>query len=180
MFPKSIKASEGTIELRSTMGEDYRCWAASSLMQDQNYHILVSCRDLLYPAGENIFSYIAWASPVAGRGPIKLGALGYGKAEFKTRETFSSIFITTEADQNVRQPSGNIVMKGSIQPITFLEKPTTPTPTEEAGAEEEVQEPTQKLTLKQRLSSAFKRAGIVVLLALASLIGLVFVLTRPR
>lgn len=150
-------------------------------MPDQAYRVLVSCRDLLYPAGENIFSYIMWASPTGGGNPIKLGALGFGKAEFKTKNGFSSLLVTTEVNPKVKKPSGDIVMQGGVQPISFLERPTTPTPTPEGEvSEEEAEVPSEQLTAGQRLISALKRAGVVILLALVAVIGLVFVLTRPK
>jgi hypothetical protein len=32
-------------------------------MQDSAFTISVSCRDLLYPASDTVFSYVLWAKP---------------------------------------------------------------------------------------------------------------------
>lgn len=175
---RPARASEGTVELRATTEENYRCFAASLQMQDLFFRVLVSCRDLIYPAGPNIFTYIVWAIPSAGGGQIKLGELGFGKAEFRTNETFSSLFVTTEADRNVRSPTGPVVMQGRMSSILFLDRPTTPTPVPEGETEAQVE--IQELSNRERLSLGLRRAGLAALLALLAVIGLVFVLTRGR
>src|SRR4030067_2211897 len=78
-FAKPIKATEGTIKIYSTTNYSYRCFAASIQMMNLQYKILLTCRDLLYPAGEDIFTYMAWATPVTGDKAIKLGQLGVGR-----------------------------------------------------------------------------------------------------
>ena len=85
---EKVRASEGTVELRSTTVEPYRCWAASVRMQNQEYRIPFTCKYLIYPADENIFNYVVWATPKEGGNPIKLGTLGLGKGEFKTKKSF--------------------------------------------------------------------------------------------
>ena len=177
LFSKVANASEGTVELRSTNNNDYRCFAASLLMPNTNYNIIVSCRDLLYPPQPDLFTYIMWAQPLEGANPAKLGELGIGKAIFETRVAFSNLYVTTEKNRGVRRPEGQIVMRGNVQSVSFLDRPETPTPTQTITEEEPVQE---ELTTGQKLSLALKRAGIVILLALAATIGLVFVLTRPK
>lgn len=178
LFPNLVKASEGTIELRSTTADDYRCFAASLKMQDGTYHIPISCRDLIYPAGPDIFSYVVWANLVGGGNPLRLGSLGFGKAEFKTKTAFTTLFVTTETSSKTKTPQGQVVMRGVVQPITFLERPTTPTPAPEG---EEVAAPeVQKLSTRERLLLGLRRAGLAALLALVALVGLVFVLTRGR
>lgn len=177
---KKAYASEGIFELRSTTKENIRCFVASLMMQDFNFRILVSCRDLIYPAEPTIFNYILWATPKEGGNSIKLGELGKGRVDFKTNKAFTSLFVTTEQNINTKSPGGNVVMRGSLQPITFLERPTTPTPS--LAGQKEVSEETQaqKLSTKDRLITGLKRAGLVSLLALVAVIGLVFVITRGR
>ncbi len=174
-----VSASEGTVELRSTTNEDYRCFAASLRMQDQNFRLLVSCRDLVYPVDTNIFSYTIWATPSDGGNAIKLGELGLGKVELRTKEAFTGLFVTTEQNSRTRTPSGNTVMTGSVSPLSFLDRPTTPTPTEEAEGQEIAGE-AKELTTRQKLVLALRRAGLVIFLAFLSAIGLVFVLARSR
>lgn len=184
---KLIDASEGTFELRSTVGQESRCFAASLLMQDRAYTILITCRDLIYPAEFDLTNYILWAQPIDGSKAVNLGQLGYGKATVRTTKAFSSLFVTTEGNPGVREPAGKLVMKGNNIPVTFLESPTSPTlsPEAEEGketegeAEKDVSE-TKNLSTKEKLFLALRRAGIAALLALVALIGLIFVVTRAR
>src|SRR3990172_8158779 len=185
-FPvKRVFASEGTIELRSTTDEPYRCWASSIRMQNQEYRIPFSCKYLIYPADENIFNYVVWATPKEGGNPIKLGTLGLGKGEFKTKKTFTGLFVTTEMSKETKTPQGQTVMRGEIKEVEFLEEAATPTPTpaeeEEAVSEEEkVEAPVQALSTRQKLLFALRLAGIAALVALVAIIGLIFVVTRSR
>jgi hypothetical protein len=119
--PQKTHASEGTFELKNTVGDKARCFAASVLMPNSNYNILVSCRDILYPGGTEVFSYIAWTTKLGSADSVKLGALGVGKVEFQTKEAFSSIFVTKETNSNPRSPQGTTVMKGDLQKIQLLE-----------------------------------------------------------
>jgi hypothetical protein len=183
-------ASEGTVELSSTSSEPYRCFVVSIRMKSLEYKIPFSCRNLIYPADENIFNYIMWATPEEGGNPVKLGALALGKGEFKTKTTFSDLFVTIERSAGTKTPTGRVVMRGDLLPIEFLEEVTTPTPTPEEEAEEEIspgdeggeelEEPQEELTTRQKFVLALRRAGIAALFALIALIGLIFVITRSR
>lgn len=177
-------ASEGTVELRSSNDQDYRCFVASLLMENSKYKVLVSCRDLIYPPQPDLFTYIMWATPLGGVKAVKLGELGVGKADFETKDAFSNLFVTVEQNRNARTPSGQVVMSGNVQGISFLDRPTTPTPTPEgvAGEEEKPEEIVKagQLSTKDKLILAMKRAGIIVFLGLVAVIGLIFVLTRPK
>jgi hypothetical protein len=175
-----VSASEGTFELRSTNQYTYRCFAASLQMQNLTYNVAVSCRDLIYPVDETIFSYILWANPADGSNAIKLGPLNLGKAVFTVKPAFTSLFVTTEQNPGVKNPTGSVVMKGSIKPITFLEKPGTPAAITAPGEEAVEATPTPQSSVKDRLLTGLKRAGLASALALISILGLVFVLTRPR
>lgn len=182
----TVSASEGSFELRSTDDNNYKCYAASLLMQNLNYKIILSCRNILFPVDETIFTYMLWANPSAGGKPVKLGSVGLGKGEYVTKIAFTSLFVTTEQNVNTKEPAGNVVMKGSIKPILFLlEEETTESSDEktEDGEEEISPSPTPKvssLSTRERLITGFKRAGLATGLALVSILGLVFVLTRPR
>ncbi|KKQ75477.1 MAG: hypothetical protein US95_C0003G0029 [Candidatus Woesebacteria bacterium GW2011_GWB1_38_5] len=181
----TVSASEGTFELRSTDDNNYKCYAASLLMQNLNYKIILSCRNILFPVDETIFTYMLWANPSAGGKPVKIGSVGLGKGEYATKVAFASLFVTTEQNVNTKEPAGNVVMKGSIKPILFLEKEITDSSDEktEDGEEKISPSPTPKvsnLSTRERLITGFKRAGLATGLALVSILGLVFVLTRPR
>jgi hypothetical protein len=179
-------ASEGFVELRSTVGQDTRCWASSLLMQDNAFTVTISCRDLIYPADVQVKRYIVWAVPTTGKDYINLGELEYGKRTFRTDKPFSTLLVSTETNPG-RAPAGTIVMRGNIQPISFLQRPTTPTPTtanaQISGSENQQTDQNQAaktLTTREKLVAAFKKAGVAALLALIALIGLIFVITRSR
>jgi len=178
-FTKEAFASEGTIEMLSTTDERYRCWVASVRMQNQEFRIVFTCRDLIYPVDDNVFNYMLWTTPVDGSKPVKLGVLGLGKGEFRTQKPFSALFVTTEKSKDVRSPQSPVVMRGSVESLeSFFGQPPTPTPT--PSPEEEVKEEGQELTTRQKLLLALRRAGIAALIALVAIIGLVFVITRSR
>lgn len=180
----SVLASDGTIELRSTTGDPSRCYAASLLMEDWHYTVIVSCRDLIYPGEYGLVNYVLWTQPTDGSSPANLGLLGYGKATFRTLKAFSSLFVTIEG-QVGGKPTGRIVMNGTVNPVTFLERPSpvTPTPTPELkgdGETSQEKQDAQPTSTKDKLFLALKRAGIAALIALVALIGLIFVVTRAR
>jgi hypothetical protein len=185
LFTKNALASEGTVELRSTTSEEYRCFVASLQMQDLKFRVLVSCRNLIYPADENVFNYVLWGTPTEGGNPIRFGTLDLGKAAFSTKTAFSNLYVTTERSRKEKSPTGTVVMRGDLQPIEFLEEVTTPTPTPESEGQPEEEQQTQEeqqqeLTTRERLIIGLRRAGIVSLLALIAIIGLVFVISRSR
>lgn len=175
---KSAWALEGTAELTSTTGASSRCFVSSVLMKNSNYQVLVSCRDLIYPPEANLFAYILWANPAKEGNPIKLGELGVGKAEFTTNKAFASLFVTSEVDGRTRSPSENIIMRGSVEAISFLEKTEEVKP--QPPTEEVKPEATPTPSPKDRLLTGLKRAGLVTFAALVALIGLVFFITRTR
>lgn len=117
-----VHASEGTAELTSTKGQAMRCFATSILMENYDYQISLSCRDLVYPPKPDAFSYILWATPTKSDKPLNLGELGIGKGNFKTKTAFSKLFVTIESDIRTRTPEGETVMEGAIQTIPFLDK----------------------------------------------------------
>lgn len=175
-------ASEGLIELRSTTSENYKCFAASLQMQSQEYKIPTTCRNLIYPIDSTIFHYITWATPLDGGPAVRLGALGLGKVEFRTRIPFSELFVTTERVGGTKTPQGDVVMRGSVEPIDFLQTEFEPTPTPEEidGQPIPTPEEERKLSTRDRLVLGLKRAGIISLVALVALIGLIFVITRSK
>lgn len=185
LLPKSAFSSEGTIELDSTSSEyNFRCYAASIQMMNRSFQIPVTCRQLVYPAGDNVFTYVVWAEPLDGGKPIKLGELGLGRATFKTNKRFSSLYVTTESNKKTRSPEGPTVMEGFVERIEFLDEMDT---FETIQPEPEFSEiaptastPSPTLSSRQRLVTGLKRAGLVIGVALITIIGLVFVLTRSR
>jgi len=193
VFPKNSFASEGTYEIRPTNQETYRCWA-SSIYIGSKYEISIGCVDLIYPPKppELYKYYILWVTPTNGKSAIRLGQLGGGTGNFTTKSSFSQLFVTLEKTNNPKTPSSQIVMRGSTQPIDFLLKPTTPTPTptiapeNDQGGTDETDSSntdnvdTSQLSTKDKLVLALRRAGVAAVVALVVIIGLVFVVSRSR
>ena len=122
-FTDEIKASEGIFELQNVAGEEARCHATSVLMSDQQYHLLVSCRDITYPGaktGTDIFSYVLWGRDIEGK-VTRLGALGVGKVALKAKKPFVMLFVTREQSETPKKPNGETVMSGNLQNINFLD-----------------------------------------------------------
>lgn len=183
LLSKVTFASEGLYEMESTNENDYRCFAVSIQLLDLSYRVVITCRDLLYPAGDDIFTYTLWKAPEDGDDPEKLGELGFGRAEFKTKGAFSTLFVTTEKSKKAKSPEGPVVMRGDAERIAFLDKEEEEeeeeiTDGEETTEDEAVLSPTP--SARDRLIQGIKRAGLVAVLAIAAIIGLIFVLTRPK
>lgn len=176
-----IEASEGTVELKNTNGESARCFASSILMEDLEYKILISCRDIIYPGGTDVFYYVLWSNPVDSNTPERLGELGRGKGEYKTDNAFTSLYVSKERDDRAKRPSGEIVMVGNVEAIELLtttDKETTQI-TQEQAQEATASEQT-KLNPKTSVSNLLKAGGIVGFIALIGAIIVVFLLTRQR
>jgi hypothetical protein len=184
--PNVVFASEGTFELKSTGNEPYRCYAVSIRMLEPEYRILFTCKFILYPAEENVFNYVVWATPTDGKKAIKLGTIGQGRGELKTKTPFSNLFVTTEISKDVKTPTGRVVMKGNVNPIQFLEeaKQYEPTPTiAQITTNKNISpsvSPATSQTTREKFLTAFKRAGVAALVAIVALVGLIFVITRSR
>src|SRR3989338_4741454 len=183
---RSVIASEGQVELRSTLGDDSRCFAASVLMQDLNYNILMSCRDLIYPAQPEILSYAIWATGKDDGKVFKLGALNFGKVTFRTPKAFVNIFITQERNVNEHQPKGIVVMKGDLMPITFLETrphitPTiTPNPKNFGEIIGTVSVTPTPISTQSKASRFVAAGGLLALGGIFVLIMIIVFVTRPR
>lgn len=127
-------ASEGTIELQNVSGQGTaRCFAVS-INVNGNYQILMSCRDLIYPLESSDAAYVVWADPVPSpqnrqNTPMRLGDLGYGRVMLHIGVDFTDLFVTTEVNTYGKTPQGSVIMKGRVEPISFLQTYTPPTPT---------------------------------------------------
>lgn len=178
LFSKSSLASEGTVELRSVTDKPYSCFATSVLMEYETYKVIVTCRNLLYPPQVNLFAYMMWGTPLEGNNPVRFGELGKGKASFDVREGFTNLFVTTEKNSNALKPEGEVVMRGTVESITFLDGQTISTPTETPAAKEMQTEEVQ--TVGQKLLLTLRRAALVILVVLVVVIGSVIILSRSR
>lgn len=172
----STEASEGIIELRNVEGGQARCYSLSAIMQDLNYNVLITCRDITYPGGTDVFNYIVWANPIGSDKAQKLGPLGLGKVEFETETSFSSLFVTKERSEKVNAPTGPTVMQGGVQRITLLDNP------QDLGELEESEMPELTPTpapAKGTGLNIFRIGGAFAIAAILGIILLIFVLTRP-
>ena len=174
-----VKASEGVIELDNVIGESARCFAVSILMPDYNYRILMSCRDLIYPVGDNVFKYLVYAVPVEGKRDNQLGELGVGKAQFSSRDQFYSLYVVREKGQiGSQKAQQTVVMRGNVSRIKYLDTgeqgeigPTiAPSPTPEKS-----QQPSQASRLAQTLNVGNWVGKLVGVMLVLGMIGLAVV-----
>lgn len=174
----SARASEGTVELQGTTGQNSRCFTTSILMSNFNFSLVVSCRELIYPPAADMFSYVLWATSLKDAKPIKLGELGVGKAQFQTNSAFSSLFVTKERNGGVREPSDALVMQGAVKPIDLLEGPARPAPEVPSISPT----PTPKVaTGASELGARIRRAALIFFIALFILIiGVIAIITTLR
>ena len=119
-----VMASEGTIEMKSTTTQDSRCFGFSMLDTDNQFHISLSCRNLIYPPSPNQPHYVLWARQTEDNKEVNLGTLGYGRISNKMKKAFNSLFVTKENNAKTRNPSQDVVMTGTIKPITFFDNMT--------------------------------------------------------
>lgn len=172
---KTASASEGEFVLRNRVGESARCEGGSVLMQDRNYNIYISCREISYPGGTEVFDYVVWGVPTAGGNHFRLGTLGLGKVAFKTRTSFSSLYVTKEETNNPRTPSGTLIMQGNVTPFETLDGPA-PTP---SGDELGTPTPAPAVTAAPRnLGRIFAAGGVLAFIAIFGVILVIFVITR--
>lgn len=178
VFAGKASASEGNFNLQSMTGQDYRCYASSVFLSDRKYHMLVTCRNLVFSQGEDIAHYILWARSAEGEN-IKLGNIGLGKASFTSQQPFSTLFITQEIDPNVGTPEGALVMQGGVESIEFLQT------AEESAEETPVLTPTpiideEEMEEATGIGAGLRRAGLATALAFVAILALIFIITRPR
>lgn len=176
--PGSIHASEGKFHFKNTVNEDSQCFALSVLMDNLNYNLLVTCRELTYPGGTEVFRYVVWANPIEGGNAFRLGELGVGKAEFSTKTAFSSLFVTREREKNARTPSGPVVMQANFQRIIELDGPSTSVDEPELGEPEATMTPLPTTRPTSSITRVLATGGIITFLILFAVIAVVFFITR--
>ncbi len=169
---RPTQASEGYVNLSNTQGTTARCLAESILMQDLNYSLLVSCRDIIYPGGINVFTYVMWATPIDGGSTFKLGTLNFGKVSFRTNIPFSGLFVTKEDTANVGKPTGAVIMRGSLQPYSFLDAVPTPNPNQPQITPSPTPAPSRSIISKSALS------GVVLVVSII-IVGVMVFLVKP-
>ena len=131
---KAVNASEGTALLTSA-DNDARCFLASVLVDEGDYQVVMTCRNLTTPPDANRLFYHAWGrrkgateGQQAKTGGIKFGKGAYfslgdisgGKLNARAREAFEEVLVTAEADSGVSQPSlSGLVVSGPMGEIDF-------------------------------------------------------------
>jgi hypothetical protein len=186
VFASTTYASEGYTILTNRGGATATCWVGSVVMQNDNYTLLFSCRDITYPGGTEVFSYVLWSNPLDGSAPIKLGNLGYGKGEFKAKKAFGTLFVTKETSTGARTPEGPVVMQGAIQPLPGLQNNnttggTTQTPTASPTTNDGLVTETPAPTTQPRTGIAkFLTSGILAIIGLAGIIFILFIVVRRK
>lgn len=179
-IPAVAHASEGEATLTNKIGTQATCWMGSVFMQDLNYHIIGTCRNLTYPGGAEIVNYVLWGNPEASGTAFRIGELGLGKFEYRTQNAFTSVFVTVERDRNVRTPSGQLIMQGTVKPFSILEGKTRATSAPEAGtkADEVLESPTPTPAAQASGIAKFLTGGIIAFLGLFAVIFILFIITR--
>jgi hypothetical protein len=176
----TVLASEGLFELRNTQGGNARCHVTSVLLPNLNYRVLLSCRDVTYPGGAEIFNYSVWATKVEDGSAFYLGEVGVGKAEYATNIPFNSVFITSERAPKPRTPTGNVIMQGTLKANAFLDVPGVAQPITEDELEEASPVPTvapepEKKSAASRILAA---GGVIAFICIYALLLVLFVITR--
>lgn len=174
-FAGTAQANEGQIELRNTVGQSPHCYAVSGLFPNGEYNIEILCRDLIYPISSDLLTYVVWGTPANGGNPFKLGDLGVGKAYFKTKTAFTSLFVTQERDEGVRSPSGPVAMQGNVAPIPFLDTQSPAQP----GVPEATLAPTPSPTPRPSAIANFIRGGGIITAVAVFVVILMLILVKP-
>jgi len=168
------RGSEGTVELNNHVAGSARCWASSVRMVDQTFQVLLSCRNIVYPADTDVFNYGVWASPADGSSAEFLGTVGVGKARFETKKPFSSLFVTIERSQKPSFPGSELVMSGAVRPIEFLAPDGPEEP--ELGTPAPTPVPTPKPA--RGVSRLIAGGGLAIIAGVAGIGALLWVITR--
>lgn len=187
LLPTQVVANEGLVSMSNLIGGNTRCFASSIMMTNFRYKILVSCRDIVYPApaGANLFTYVLWAQ-IGDDKYENLGTLGVGRGEYETKNQFSSLFVTQEQDAKVRRPSDRLIMRGLIEPITLLEDrnyvpPATVAPSPEVVAgNQAISAPAAPASSATTGVSVLRLVGGVLLGIIVFVVIIGFISTRRR
>lgn len=127
--PHQALANEGSFFLQSTLNNDSQCLAYSVEVKSDEYHLLITCRGLVYPPlPPDSDSYILWADGGAVRTPVKLTNLLFGKGSATIKSKFDRIFVTLEGG-NPKQPTGPTIMSATLKPYEFTQLSSNNRPT---------------------------------------------------
>lgn len=147
-FPRNASANEGVLNLRGS-GTSGACFAASVFI-DGTYKILMTCRELKIALSPERNRYVAWIEDDKAS-QKRLGEIINGKLQMSTDMKFIRIFVTVEADSFGNEPSGDVILTGFVEPISFgpgiaTTPIVTPTPTPSTKLEKTNTVPTGVIT----------------------------------
>lgn len=172
-FSAPVFANEGNI----TMQNGSVSCEAMSIWDSDRYRIVGKCQGLVYPFRDQLDRYFLWAIPETGN-PIRIDEVEKGLFDAQTDQRFRDVVITAEEDSSPREPGGNVIVSGSLQPYVFSNSQSnavnpspgavlTPTPT------------SKPLTLPTVNTGSFSKMSIVLVGILAAvLLWLVFFFRR--
>ena len=121
-----ISANEGVVNLRGLVKG--ACFA-SSIYFDGNYHIMMTCRELLTAISPEKNRYIVWIEDTTGK-VKRIGEIVNGKMSTISDVKYIKMFVTAELTDFGPKPSDDLVLSGQIEPIDFGKNiVTTPFPT---------------------------------------------------
>ena len=119
IFSSDVFASEGFIKLENSEAST-RCFVQSAMTGANQFSLVVSCRDLIYPPSEDMIHYGLWAEPLNGGSPAYLGTLGLGRRTAEVKLPFSSLFVTAELSDKPKSPSDRRILFGEVRSIEFI------------------------------------------------------------
>lgn len=123
---KPVSANEGVVSLRGLVKG--ACFA-SSIYFDGNYHIMMTCRELLTAISPEKNRYIVWIEDVSGK-VKRIGEIVNGKMSTISDVKYVKMFVTAELTDFSPKPSDDLILAGQIEPIDFGKNiASTPFPT---------------------------------------------------
>jgi len=129
-----IAASEGKVLLENQIGGPTKCLAYSVETKVQEWNVLVTCQNQIYPpVSSSLDNYFVWVEGGNTDRPALITQINSGKGQGLINTAFERMFVTIENSARPRNPAGEVVMSGRIQPMDFNQIPggptSTPTPT---------------------------------------------------
>ncbi|MCX7928511.1 MAG: hypothetical protein N2558_02395 [Patescibacteria group bacterium] len=179
---RGVFASEGVIELNSVTDDNHKCFVSSILMQDLNFLLAVTCRNLLYPGDNSVSKYSLWSVPLDNNAsPVKLADLGWGRVEVRTNVPFKELYVVSEKQFPGQKSDQKIVMRGVVKPLSFLLNPGTPTPTPLGFSDVNFASQNNTIeSLRDKVIKSFQNAGVAIFLIVLIFLVLIFVVFKSK
>jgi len=177
----SVRAMEGTAVLSSNEDQTGSCFTAS-VFYEGRYRVLLTCRGLKSALDPVRNKYVVWAKN--GENLKRMGEVVNGKMRTSMDQEFKELVITAERDSYINKPSGEILLKGTMESIKFdgtkaIEE-ITPVVEEQVEEIEEIDDRgavIPEVKGESSVGGAFKVLGKALLTGFAVLIVVVGVLS---